>query len=82
VINGGLEWRRWMQPSRTPVRVGPAIFMDAARAFRGLDSSIERWQYDVGTGFRLAIPGSGVLRVDVAHGLRDGRNALSMGWTK
>jgi hypothetical protein len=82
VINGGLEWRRWMQPARKPVRLGPAFFMDAARAFRGLDSSIERWQYDVGAGFRLAIPGSGVLRVDVAHGLRDGRSALSMGWTK
>lgn len=82
VINGGLEWRRWMQPARKPVRLGPAVFIDVGRGFRGLDSSSEQWQYDVGAGFRLAIPGSGVLRVDVAHGLRDGRTALSMGWTK
>jgi len=82
VINGGLEWRRWMQPARKPVRLGPAVFMDVGRGFRGLDSSSERWQSDVGAGFRLAIPGSGALRVDIAHGLCDGRNALSMGWTK
>ena len=82
VINGGLEGRHWMQPAHKPVRLGPAIFVDAGRAFRGLDSSVERWQYDVGAGFRLAIPGSGVLRIDVAHGLRDGRNAVSMGWSK
>jgi hypothetical protein len=82
VINAGCEWRRWMQPARKPVHLGPALFIDAARAFHGLDSSIERWQYDVGAGFRLAIPGSGVLRIDAAHGLRDGRNALSMGWSK
>jgi hypothetical protein len=82
VINGGLEWRRWMQPARKPVRLGPAVFMDVGRGFRGLDSSSEQWQSDVGAGFRLAIPGSGALRVDIAHGLCDGRNALSMGWTK
>jgi hypothetical protein len=82
LINGSLEWRYWMQPARKPVHVGPAVFMDVGRAFRGLDSSNERLQYDVGAGFRLAIPGSAVLRVDVAHSLRDGRTALSMGWTK
>jgi len=82
VINGGLEWRRWMQPARKPVRMGPAMFVDFGRAFHGLDSSNEQWQYDVGAGFRMAIPGSGVLRIDFARGLRDGRNALSMGWTK
>ncbi len=82
LINGSLEWRYWMQPARKPVHLGPAVFMDVGRAFRGLDSSNERLQYDVGAGFRLAIPGSAVLRVDVAHGLRDGRTALSMGWTK
>lgn len=80
VINAGLEWRRWLQPARKPVRMGPALFIDAGRAFHGLDSTNEQPQYDVGAGFRLAIPGSRVLRIDVAHGLRDGRTALSMGW--
>lgn len=82
VINGGIEWRRWVQPARKPVRMAPALFIDSGRAFRGLDSTNERWQYDIGAGFRVAVPGSGVLRVDVAHGLRDGGTVLSMGWTK
>lgn len=82
VINGGIEWRRWVQPARKPVRFAPAVFIDSGRAFRGLDSTNERWQYDIGTGFRFALPGSGVLRIDLAHGLRDGGTVLSMGWTK
>ena len=33
---------------------------------------------DVGAGLRISLPsGAGVLRADVAHGLRDGANA---GW--
>ncbi len=82
VLNGGIEWRRWVQPARKPLRMAPALFIDSARAFRGLDSTNERWQYDIGAGFRVAVPGSGVLRIDVAHGLRDGGTVLSMGWTK
>ena len=80
VIGGGLETRRWTQPSRLPVRLGPALFVDVARAYRGLDQTLEGWQTDIGAGLRFAIPGSGVLRIDVAHGVRDGRTALSMGW--
>lgn len=80
VINGGVEWRRWVQPARKPVRLAPALFVDTGRAYRGIDSTNDRWQYDVGGGLRLAVPGSGVLRVDVAHGLRDGGTVLSMGW--
>ena len=38
-------------------------------------------QVDVGAGLRIKIPGTpGVLRADVAHGLRDGANALTFGW--
>jgi len=80
VINGGVEWRRWVQLARRPVRLAPTMFIDTGRAYHGLDSTNEGWQYDAGAGLRLAIPGSGVLRIDIAHGLRDGRNALSMGW--
>jgi hypothetical protein len=33
------------------------------------------------TGVRLRIPGAaGVLRADVAHGVRDGANAVTFGW--
>ncbi len=80
LTEGGVEARRWMQPARKPIRLAPAAFVDVAKAYRGLDPETERWQVDVGAGLRMAIPGSGVLRIDVAHGLGDGRTALSMGW--
>jgi hypothetical protein len=82
VIDAGVEGRKWMQVSRKPVRVAPAIFVDLARAYHALDPENERWQADVGAGLRIAIPGAGVLRVDLAHGVADGRTALSMGWGK
>ena len=80
VIAGGAEVTRWMQSSRLPVRVGPALFVDTGAAYRGFAGSVAGWQTDLGAGFRVAIPGSGVLRVDVAYGLRDRRTALSLGW--
>jgi hypothetical protein len=83
--HGGVEARRWVQLSGKPVRLAPALFVDAARASHGLeaiDSVDGRWQFDAGAGIRLAVPGSGVLRIDVAHGLRDGRNAFSVGWVR
>jgi len=30
----------------------------------------------------LSLLGMGVLRIDAAHGLRDGRSALSVGWQR
>lgn len=82
LVAGGGEWRRWASAARKPVRAAPALFVDVARAHRGLDTAIQRWQFDAGAGLRLALPGSGVLRVDVARGLRDRRTAVSVGWTK
>ena len=35
---------------------------------------------DAGVGSRIAAPGSKVLLIDLAHGLRDGRTALSVMW--
>jgi hypothetical protein len=82
LIHGGVESRLWRQLRGKPVRLGPALFVDAARAFRGLNGTDGATQVDAGVGLRLAIPGSGVLRIDLAHGLRDGRNALSIGWVR
>jgi hypothetical protein len=82
LLHAGFEWRRWLAPRGKPVRIAPAVFLDAARAFRGVDGRDGRAQLDAGGGVRLAIPGSGVLRIDVAHGLADGRHALSIGWTR
>jgi hypothetical protein len=80
LIDGGVEGRRWMQLSGKPVRLAPAIFLDLARAYQTLDPHTERWQADLGAGLRITVPGSGILRVDIAHGLADGRTAFSMGW--
>jgi hypothetical protein len=82
LIHGGIEGRHWLQPSRKPIRFAPAVFVDAARALRALDGADRPWQFDAGVGIRVSVPGAGVLRIDVAHGLRDGRNALSVGWMR
>jgi hypothetical protein len=82
VAHGGAEWRRWTPLRRAPVRIAPAIFIDTARAARALPGADTRWRIDAGAGLRVAVPGSGVIRIDVAHGLRDGAAALSVGWTK
>jgi hypothetical protein len=37
---------------------------------------------DAGAGIRVSLAGLGVLRVDLAHGLRDGRTAFSVGWQR
>jgi hypothetical protein len=79
---GAVEVQRWVNPGRRPVRLAPAVFVDIARATRGLASSSDRTQVDAGAGLRLSLFGMGVLRVDLAHGLRDGRNAFSVGWQR
>jgi hypothetical protein len=82
LIFAGSEWRRWMRPRRSAVRIAPAVFVDLARATRGILSTDERAHVDAGAGIRFALPGMGVLRLDVAHGLRDGATALSMGFER
>jgi len=63
------------------VRLGIAGFADLARASRQADFGRTPVFVDVGAGLRVRIPGTpGVLRADVAHGLRDGANAFSVGW--
>ena len=93
IIEGGVFGRRvafasgelqhWIQPKRTRLlRVAPAVFLDLARATRGLASSDTRLHYDAGAGIRIALLGFGVLRADVARGLRDGSTAFSIGWQR
>ena len=82
LADAGAEWRWWRTTGRGLVRIAPAAFIDTARATRGLAGSNDRWQADAGAGVRVAAPGSGVLRVDVGRGLRDGGWALSAGWTR
>jgi predicted double-glycine peptidase len=71
---------RWLARPQL-VRVGVAAFADVARSARSLASSETVTQVDVGGGLRVRMPGAGhLLRIDVAHGLHDGANALTVGW--
>jgi hypothetical protein len=58
------------------------VFADIAKPWKALDGAVRvPLQVDVGAGLRLAVPGGrGVLRVDAATGLRDGKFAVSAGW--
>jgi hypothetical protein len=82
LVHGGLEWRGWRQLLRWPVRYAPAVFVDTARAFHQAAGFDARWHVDVGAGVRLNVPGAGVVRMDLARGLRDGRTTVSVGWTR
>ena len=78
---GSGEVQRWLAVRKWPVRIAPAAFVDTARATRGLEEAADdRLQIDAGAGLRLSLLGMGVVRIDVARGLRDGRTALSVGW--
>lgn len=77
---GGVEVQRWLERPAF-VRLGLAAFADVARASRQAAVDRAPAQVDLGAGLRIKIPGTpGVLRADVAHGLRDGANALTFGW--
>jgi hypothetical protein len=70
------EAQRWWQ-GKARIRIGAAAFVDAARIDRRAAPGALT-DVDVGIGARLAVPGvAGVLRIDVAKGLRDGATALS-----
>jgi tetratricopeptide (TPR) repeat protein len=81
VYHASAEARRWLKPVMKLVRIAPAVFVDVARASDRLLPGAA-WHADAGAGLRLALPGSGVVRLDVAKGLRDGTTALSVGWTR
>lgn len=76
------EAQQWMPLGRLPARIAPAAFVDLARATRGLAPSDTRLHVDAGAGIRVALPGAGVLRIDLARGLRDGGTVLSAGWDR
>jgi hypothetical protein len=81
LIDARAEAQRWIAAA-SPVRFGLAAFADAGRASRRLTASPNTvTQVDVGGGLRVRIPGAdGVLRVDIAHGVKDGADALTVGW--
>jgi hypothetical protein len=77
LANASFETQRWWSTRFSLAQAGAAAFVDAARTAHRLDRSA-RGDIDIGLGGRFAISGlPGVLRIDVAHGLRDGHDALS-----
>lgn len=80
LTHAGVEWRQWLPPLKHVVRIAPAVFVDAAHAARGAAFTDPRAHVDAGLGLRVALPGVGVVGIDVARGLRDGRTAVSFGW--
>ena len=55
-----------------------AAFVDAGRAWDG-PATRDRVLVDTGAGVRVGIVGQGAVRIDFAHGVTDGANALSVG---
>lgn len=82
LVHAGIEWRRWRSPLARAIRMAPAAFVDAARAFDPPVFGDRRAHVDAGVGLRVAIPAAGVVRIDLARGLRDGEMALSVGWVR
>jgi len=79
VSHASVEVRHWTRPALRVIRIAPAVFVDAARASRRRMPG-DAWHVDAGLGLRLAVPGTSVLRIDLAKGLRDGATQLSAGW--
>jgi Peptidase_C39 like family len=75
------EVQRWFGAG--PIRIAAATFIDLAHASHRMASadSGEPFQIDAGVGVRIKAPGQkGALRIDVGRGLRDGSQALTIGW--
>jgi hypothetical protein len=75
VYTSGEAQRWWAATPRA--RFGAAAFVDIAQIDRVVVART-RTDVDVGVGARMAVPGvSGLVRIDVAKGLRDGATAVS-----
>jgi outer membrane protein assembly factor BamA len=72
-----VEWRRRIVSSG-PAPLGLVVFYDGAWVGRDPEGGQSTF-HDVGVGLRVALPGSGLLRVDYGHGLTDGSNAIFIG---
>lgn len=69
LAGASVEVQRWW--SAGFVRTAAAAFIDSARVTGRLDAGA-RGDVDAGIGVRLALPGAGTVRADVANGMRHG----------
>lgn len=59
-----------------------AAFVDVAKLVKRAEAISTPLHVDIGAGLRVQIPGApGLLRLDLARGMRDGRVAFSAGWS-
>ena len=80
LVSTTLERRAWIGTVKS-LRVGFSLFVDGAKPWSPFRSVEVPWQLDGGAGIRLAGIGSrGEFRIMAAHGIEDGKSALSMGW--
>jgi hypothetical protein len=80
LAHGTLEYQRHV-PSPPLAQLRWAAFLDVASVRRSAVSVAVPFHADAGVGLRASLPGTpGVLRADVARGLRDGRMAFSAAW--
>jgi hypothetical protein len=76
IVHFSAEAQQWWTV-RSAVRVGAAVFTDAARVDRRVTSDATG-DVDVGAGLRVGLPVlNGEFRLDVGKGLRDGNTAVS-----
>ena len=81
LAHGTIEAQHWFgRASLLPVAA--AVFSDAAVAGQRSPFAVgQPFQWDVGAGMRIRVPGrAGLFRMDFAHGLRDGAQAWMMAW--
>lgn len=74
-----VEWRRRLV--RTPfVQAGIVTFCDVAWIGRtAVESDLDHSFQDLGLGIRIGLGGTSVVRLDYAHGLADGKDAVFFG---
>ncbi len=77
LVHGGVERRFWMWEANQ-VRIGFALFADAAKVWRPIFDRDIPAQVDVGGGIRIATGRRDDLRADAAYGLQDGEFAISV----
>ena len=81
LVHGTVEYQHPLLAAQTGA-IRLATFTDTARAWRRIAADGRpSWHTDVGAGVRVSLPGNGgIMRIDVARGLRDRQVVLSAGW--
>ena len=77
LLSASVEAQRWW--SAGLLQMAGAAFVDTARVADRLDGG-PRGDVDAGIGLRIALPGAGTIRADVANGLRHGGTRWSFAY--